>query len=167
MMNQEETRSLIASQIQHTMDQFFQTTTPTRFRLVGDTPTAILDSEDYLLSRHSYFVVDVNNVDYDYETAHEVTTSIPVYVIGLSRRVKITRNPTEDKNLAWILATMHRGHGNDPLPLVDDYTRPVVITVWSQQRRGLDSVGTASQPQQIGVELGAEGGRRQFRLLSK
>ncbi|PYI34317.1 hypothetical protein BP00DRAFT_413215 [Aspergillus indologenus CBS 114.80] len=174
-MNQEETRSLIASQIQHTMDQFFQTTIPTRFRLVGDTPTAILDSEDYLtsiepfvtkvqqsvnycrpdaetrflalriVSRHSYFVVDVNNIDYDYETAHEVTTSIPVYVLRLSRHVKITRNPTEDENLAWILATMHRGHGNDPLPLVDDYTRPVV-----------------SQPQQIGIELGAGGGRRQL-----
>ncbi|GLA67157.1 hypothetical protein AtubIFM54640_010134 [Aspergillus tubingensis] len=138
------------------MNQFFQTTIPTCFRLVGDTPTAILESEDFLtsilpfvtkvqesvnrcrpdaktrflalriVSRHSYFVVDVNNVDYDYETAHEVTTAIPVYVLRLSRHVKIARKPTEDDNLAKILAAMHQGHGNDPLPLVDDYTKPVV-----------------------------------------
>ncbi|KAL2830944.1 hypothetical protein BJY01DRAFT_226862 [Aspergillus pseudoustus] len=155
-MHQEETRSLIASQIQHIMDQFFQTTTPIRFRLLGDTPTAILDPEDYLtsiepfvtkvqqsvitcrpdaetrflalriLSRHSYFVVDVNNFDYNYETAHEVTTCVPVYVLRMSIHVKISRRPSEDEKVAKILATMHWGHGDDPLPLVDDYTKSVV-----------------------------------------
>ncbi|KAL6230633.1 hypothetical protein BDW75DRAFT_248527 [Aspergillus navahoensis] len=155
-MREEETRGLIISQIKSTIDQFFRQAIPTRFRLVGDTPTAILDSDDYLtsifpfvtkaqesvndcrpdvetrflalriLSRHSYFVLDVNNFDYNYETAHEVTTSIPVYVLRLSKNVKISRNPREDENLAKILATMHWGHGRDPLPLVDDYTKPVV-----------------------------------------
>ncbi|PYI33240.1 hypothetical protein BP00DRAFT_323545, partial [Aspergillus indologenus CBS 114.80] len=28
--------------------------------------------------KHSYFVVDVNNTNYDYQTAHECKTSIPV-----------------------------------------------------------------------------------------
>jgi hypothetical protein len=157
MMCKEETRGLIMHQIQSTMARFFQEAPiPTQFRLVGDTPTAILDSDDYLksirlfvtkvqesvknyysdaktcflalriLSRHSYFVVDVNNSDYNYETAHGITTPVPVYVLRLSKHVKIYRTPTQDGNLAQILATMHWGHGNDPLPLVDDYTKPVV-----------------------------------------
>ncbi|KAL4899454.1 hypothetical protein BDW74DRAFT_110111 [Aspergillus multicolor] len=160
-MPSEETKGKLLHQIQNTIDEFLRKKDiPRQFRLVGDTPTAILDSTDYLssglpfvaavqesmkacspdsdteietrfialriTSRHSFFVIDVNNTEYDYKTAHEVTTPIPVYVLRLSKRVKIFRNPPNDEQLASILATMHWGHGNDPLPLVDDYTKPVV-----------------------------------------
>ncbi|KAL3479417.1 hypothetical protein BJX99DRAFT_244986 [Aspergillus californicus] len=131
-MNQEEARSLITNQIQHTMYKFFQTTIPTQFRLVDylTSITPLVTKTRFLalriVSRHSYFVVDVNNLDYNYETAHEVTTPIPVYVLRLSRHVRIFRNMMEDKDLADILAKMHHGHGDDPLHLVDDYTKPVL-----------------------------------------
>ncbi|KAI9369559.1 hypothetical protein BJX61DRAFT_536317 [Aspergillus egyptiacus] len=155
-MCEDDTRALIMGQIQGTIDQFFQQAIPPRMRLVGDTPTALLDSDDYLKSvlpfvtkaqdsikicypdaetrflalriqkRHSYFVVDINNSDYDYETAHEDATLIPVYLLRLSRHVRISRQPMQDRDLARILATMYWGHGNDPLPLVDDYTKSVV-----------------------------------------
>ncbi|KAL2801967.1 hypothetical protein BJX63DRAFT_426402 [Aspergillus granulosus] len=155
-MHKEDTRDFIISQIQSTIRQLFRQAIPSRFRLIGDTPTAILDSDDYLMSilpfvtkaqesihncrpdaetrflalrvlrRHSHFVIDVNNLDYNYETAHEITTLLPVYVLRLSKHVRVSRNPMQDENVANILATMHLGHGNDPLPLVDDYTKRVV-----------------------------------------
>lgn len=160
MMRQDDVddiRGLIMGQIQSAIHQSFQGgAIPTRFRLVGDTPKAILDSNDYLksilpfvtetqecvndcrpntetrflalriVSRHSFFVVDIDNSDYDYETAHEVTTSIPVYILRLSRNVRACRAPLQDGHLAKVLAKMHWGHGNDPLPLVDDCTKLVV-----------------------------------------
>ncbi|OQD68836.1 hypothetical protein PENDEC_c030G03370 [Penicillium decumbens] len=35
---------------------------------------------------HAYFVLDLNNVDYVYETAHTDMTAIPVYVLRLSKK---------------------------------------------------------------------------------
>ncbi|CAG8932016.1 unnamed protein product [Penicillium salamii] len=76
--------------------------------------------------KHSYFVFDVNNVDYVYETAHTDMTTIPVYVLRLSkRRISIFRQQRLDTTLAVTLAEMHNGHGQDPLPLVDDYNHIV------------------------------------------
>jgi hypothetical protein len=49
-MCEQETSNLIISKIQSTMNQFFLKAIPARFRLVGDTPTAILDSDNYLTS---------------------------------------------------------------------------------------------------------------------
>lgn len=34
--------------------------------------------------KHSYFVIDLNNPNYDYQTAHECKTPVPVYVLRLS-----------------------------------------------------------------------------------
>lgn len=74
-------------------------------------------------TKHSYFVVDLNNIEYDYETAHNYMRKIPVYVLRLSkRRISIFRQEGLDGPIAETLATMHKGHGDDPLPLVDDYT---------------------------------------------
>lgn len=74
-------------------------------------------------TKHSYFVVDLNNIDYVYATAHEDKRQIPVYVLRLSKReISIFRQEGLDATIAKTLATMHNGHGNDPLPLVDDYT---------------------------------------------
>lgn len=81
--------------------------------------------------KHSYFVLDLNNVDYNYETAHIEKPLIPAYVLRLSpRKVRIWRHKLLDGTLANTLAEMHNGHGDDPLPLVDDrnhiveYRRP-------------------------------------------
>ncbi|MEU5145557.1 hypothetical protein, partial [Streptomyces sp. NPDC021139] len=74
-------------------------------------------------TKHSYFVVDLNNVDYVYATAHNDKRPIPVYVLRLSRRkISLLRQEGLDATIAETLATMHNGHGNDPLPLVDDHT---------------------------------------------
>lgn len=77
-------------------------------------------------TKHSYFVVDLNNIDYVYATAHNDMRPIPVYVLRLSKRkISIFRQEGLDATIAETLATMHNGHGNDPLPLVDDYTGTV------------------------------------------
>lgn len=41
--------------------------------------------------KHTYFVVDLNNTEYDYLTAHECKTLVPVYILRLSKR-----NPPQD-----------------------------------------------------------------------
>ena len=76
--------------------------------------------------RHSFFVLDINNLEYDYESAHMCLAKIPVYVLRLSRTPKIFRYEPQDQKLADKLAEMHNLHGRDPLPLFDDHTRPRV-----------------------------------------
>ncbi|PWY96420.1 hypothetical protein BO94DRAFT_9425 [Aspergillus sclerotioniger CBS 115572] len=139
------------NQIPNIMNNFLHATDSTPLRIVGDTPTNALDSEDYLSSitaivrnvtksvhhshpdtqtrflaaaiyeRHSYFVLDLNNTHYDYKTAHTDLTPIPVYVLRLSRRPRIFRFQPEDTRLAERLADMHRGRGYEPLPLFEDH----------------------------------------------
>lgn len=71
-------------------------------------------------------MVDVNNVDYVYETPHTDMATVPVYVLRLSKRkIKIYRKESLDVDLAAILAEMHYGHGQEPLPLVEDYNHLV------------------------------------------
>lgn len=51
---------------------------------------------------------------------------IPVYVLRFSKReVSIFRQEGLDATIAETLASMHNGHENEPLPLVDDYTGTV------------------------------------------
>ncbi|KAJ5945150.1 hypothetical protein N7516_005318 [Penicillium verrucosum] len=72
--------------------------------------------------KHSYFVVDLNNTDYDYQNAHECKTPVPVYVLRLSKRKPtISRKPELDGQIAETLRAMHFYHGQDPLPLFDNY----------------------------------------------
>lgn len=76
--------------------------------------------------KHSYFALDLNNVDYNYETAHIERPLIPVYVLRLSlKRVRIFRIRMLDDTLATTLADMHNVHGDDPLPLVEDWNHIV------------------------------------------
>lgn len=78
--------------------------------------------------RHSYFVLDIDNFEYNYETAHNDTSQIPVYVFRLSvgKRIRLYyKDGRLDATIARTLATMHNGHGDDPLPLVDDYHQVV------------------------------------------
>ncbi|EPS33639.1 hypothetical protein PDE_08601 [Penicillium oxalicum 114-2] len=90
---------------------------------------------DIYPGKHSYFAVDVNNVDYVYENAHRDSPPIPVYVLRLSRNVKIFRKREIDGTIAERLADMHNGHGNDPLPLVDDHNQ----MMWYSRPRSLPS----------------------------
>lgn len=41
-----------------------------------------------LCPRHAYIVVDINNHRYDYDTAHEQTFVLPVYILRLSKSNK-------------------------------------------------------------------------------
>jgi hypothetical protein len=153
---EDEIRVLIMNKVRDTIRDFLDGVGPTPIRILGDTPTKILDPKDYLKSitafvtevqnsvgefrpdiqtrflavnvypeRHSYFVLDLNNVNYDFETAHWNFSPIPVYVLRLSRRIRIFRVQDQDDKLAVRLAEMHNGHGKDPLPLFDDFTKPV------------------------------------------
>lgn len=72
--------------------------------------------------KHSYFVVDLNNTDYNYQTAHECKTLIPVFILRLSKRKPtIFRKRELDGQIAETLRIMHNGHGQNPLPLFDNY----------------------------------------------
>lgn len=87
--------------------------------------------------KHSYFALDLNNFEYNYETAHNDTTPIPVYVLRLSvKKVRLYRNERLDATLAETLATMHNGHGDDPLPFVDDYNQ--LVEYYKPRSIGLD-----------------------------
>ncbi|KAJ5571705.1 hypothetical protein N7535_005365 [Penicillium sp. DV-2018c] len=73
--------------------------------------------------KHSYFVVDLNNANYDYQTAHECKSLVPVYVLRLSskRKPTIHRQRPLDSVIAETLRKLHDVHGQDPLPLFDNY----------------------------------------------
>ncbi|KAJ5213356.1 hypothetical protein N7449_000525 [Penicillium cf. viridicatum] len=75
--------------------------------------------------KHSYFVVDLNNVDYAYETAHKDMSLIPTYILRLSKKPTIFRKQPLDKTLAETLAALHDGHGQEPLPLFEDHNQLV------------------------------------------
>ncbi|KAJ5958038.1 uncharacterized protein N7479_005188 [Penicillium vulpinum] len=76
--------------------------------------------------RRSFFVLDLNNVGYDYATAHKCLTKVPVYILRLSKKPKIFRHGPQDQKLTESLAEMHNLHGERLLPLFDDYTGPRV-----------------------------------------
>ncbi|KAJ6004735.1 hypothetical protein N7540_012534 [Penicillium herquei] len=87
--------------------------------------TTLFVAVRFLRGKHSYFVVDVNNTRYNYETADECRESIPVYVLRLSRRQPtIFRKPSLDEPLAEILRELHDLHGQSPLPLCDNIFDP-------------------------------------------
>jgi hypothetical protein len=53
-------------------------------------------------------------------------TPIPIYVLRLSKKkISITRQQGLDATIAERLRAMHNGHGDDPLPLVDDFNQTV------------------------------------------
>lgn len=110
---------LFASEVQKCLTErhFTQRPSVARFLAVNLYPST--------LYKYSYFVVDSNNFDYNYDTAHKCRSGIPVYVLRLSKRKpKIFRNVNLDMAIAGIIANMHEGHGNDSLPLCDDYNDP-------------------------------------------
>ncbi|KAJ5416136.1 hypothetical protein N7465_004831 [Penicillium sp. CMV-2018d] len=150
-------RERIMDQIPDTIHKLLQEVDSGPIRILGDTPTSLLDPGDYLGSirpfvskaqcsirncrpdaqtrflavnvypgNHAYFVLDVNNVDYVYETAHTDTSPIPIYVLRLSKKkISINRQRQLDASIAERLRAMHNGHGDDHLPLLDDFNHTV------------------------------------------
>ena len=51
--------------------------------------------------KHSYFVVDLDNTSYNYDTAHECMTPVPVYILHLSKKaLSIRRDGALDGQLS-------------------------------------------------------------------
>lgn len=141
--SKQQIREHIMTQIPHIILEYLQELhSEDAVRILGDVPNSVLDPKDYLESihpfaskvqhclreypgKHSYFVVDLNNIGYNYNTAHECKTPVPVYILRLSKRAPaIRRYEALDMQLAKSLAKMHDGHGQDHLPLFEDHNGP-------------------------------------------
>lgn len=125
-------------------------------RILGELPTEKLNCEDYLAStretisdfvsfwdkkanlrllavevwsRRTYFAIDFNNDEYDYDKAHIEEIVLPVYLLRLSRRSgswTIYRHKPEDFKLAKRLTALHFGNGHKPTPFLEDHIKGVV-----------------------------------------
>ncbi|KAJ5593622.1 hypothetical protein N7537_010526 [Penicillium hordei] len=124
-------------------------------RILGDLPTEKLNHEDYLAStreliesfvdswkgkadlrllavevwsRHTYFALDFNNDEYNYDNAHTQVVVIPVYLLRLSRKSHtwaIFRHQPQDSSLAKRIADLHEGNGQNPIPFLEDHIKGV------------------------------------------
>ena len=67
--------------------------------------------------------MDINNHEYDYDTAREQTFAIPVHILRLSRRNTWTfsRHAVDDKMIAVTIAELHRRNGQNPFPSLADH----------------------------------------------
>lgn len=123
-------------------------------RIIADVPLEILEPENYLSSaftllkpftqawgaenhslreivvdiypRHAYIVIDINNHDYDFETAHLQHTPIPVYILRLLRKSKewsFFRRPVEDRRVAKDVALLHWCNGQKRPPFFADHVK--------------------------------------------
>lgn len=111
-------------------------------RILGDLPTAELNSEDYLASvsakiedfiaawneiaetrllavevrsLRTHFALDLNNDQYDYQTAHQHSVILPVYLLQFSSRSrtwKFSRFQRQGASLAERIAILHNAHGS-------------------------------------------------------
>lgn len=132
--------------------QILDTVDNRTIRIVADVPTDLLRSEDFVISasdlimpfrkqwetknmtrllavdvysHHAYIVIDINNLQYDYETAHNQTSPIPVYILRLSRSNKWSffRRATDDQKIATSIAELHKCNGQNPLPFFADHIK--------------------------------------------
>ncbi|KAJ5558208.1 hypothetical protein N7535_008423 [Penicillium sp. DV-2018c] len=132
-------------------------------RILGVLRTAGLDSKDYLASvsakiegfvaalneiaetrflavqvrnKYTYFVLDINNDQYDYQTAHLRAITLPVYRLQYSsRRWHLVRDQRQDASLADEIASLHDCNGQNPTPFLEDITNnknPTYLTPRSQ-----------------------------------
>ncbi|KAJ5121519.1 uncharacterized protein N7515_009480 [Penicillium bovifimosum] len=122
-------------------------------RILGDLPTAELNSEDYVASvsakiegfvaawnetaerrllavevwsRRTHLAIDLNNDQYDYQTAHQHSVILPVYLLQFSSRSrtwKFSRRQRQDAPVAARIAILHHANGQNPLPFLEDHTK--------------------------------------------
>ena len=72
--------------------------------------------------------IDVDHADYDYQTAHQDNTILPVYVIRMYRgNWVLERWQKEDERVAQNLAELHRvtGYGVD-IPFFENHNTRIV-----------------------------------------
>ncbi|TQB69775.1 hypothetical protein MPDQ_001399 [Monascus purpureus] len=77
----------------------------------------------------TFFAIDINNFDYNFDTAHETKTILPVYAVWQHKRKGwfTVRWPQEDGPLATKLAELHTLNGFDAItPFLADYNTRVV-----------------------------------------
>lgn len=140
-------------------------------RILGDLPTAELNSEDYLASvsakiegfvaawnetartrllavevwsRRTHFVLDLNNDTYDYQTAHQHSVILPVYLLQFSSRSrawKFSRYQRQDTSIADRIAILHNANGQNPLPFLEDHTKIITHYAPRSITHGPDVVG--------------------------
>ncbi|CAG7956065.1 unnamed protein product [Penicillium salamii] len=75
-------------------------------------------------TERTFIVIDINRHDYDFETADEDKTILPVSVLRQHGRRKnwvLVRWPREDENLATQVANLHRLNGFEPTPFLQDH----------------------------------------------
>lgn len=73
--------------------------------------------------------INVNNFGYNFDTAHETTTILPVYVLWQHKRKGwfVVRWPQEDGSLAAKLAGLHQLNGFDAIiPFLANFNAQVV-----------------------------------------
>jgi hypothetical protein len=78
----------------------------------------------------TYMAFDINHHDYNFRTAHQDKTTLPVYAllrVHKGRKWALVRWPQEDDRLCTRLANLHEDHGYDiELPIVEDHTSMIV-----------------------------------------
>jgi hypothetical protein len=81
-------------------------------------------------SERTFIVIDINNHAYDFRTAHETRTVLPVYMLQKHKRMQdwvLVRWPAEDEPLSEKLADLHNVTGFDAtLPFLEDHTSRIV-----------------------------------------
>ncbi|KAA8652092.1 uncharacterized protein ATNIH1004_000996 [Aspergillus tanneri] len=122
-------------------------------RVVGVLPTRFLRSEDYRASvssliepfttewgksqkiqliaidvyqEYTFFVLDINNWKYDYDTAHKELLLVPVYILRLSNggnKWKFFRRAVDDRRIARRIADLHSCNDQNPLPFLEDHIK--------------------------------------------
>ncbi|PLB55657.1 hypothetical protein P170DRAFT_506212 [Aspergillus steynii IBT 23096] len=83
-----------------------------------------------LWSERTFIVIDINNRDYNFRTAHKNTTVFPVYVLrqhGRRQDWVLVRWHQLDERMSLQLADLHRVNGYDAtLPFLENHNTRIV-----------------------------------------
>ncbi|QKX53285.1 uncharacterized protein TRUGW13939_00363 [Talaromyces rugulosus] len=83
-----------------------------------------------VFEERAFMAFDINHHDYDFRTAHQDKSPLPVYVlkrVHKGRNWDLIRLPRDDTIICTRLAELHRAHGYDvELPIVEDHTSVIV-----------------------------------------
>ncbi|KAJ5488274.1 hypothetical protein N7453_011728 [Penicillium expansum] len=77
----------------------------------------------------TFIVVDINHLDYDFNTAHKIKKVFPVYVLrhGKKRGWALVRWPREDEPLGAKVMDLHNANGWDvETPFLEDHNTRIV-----------------------------------------
>ncbi|CRL29630.1 unnamed protein product [Penicillium camemberti] len=85
-----------------------------RIVIKEDDPRALSVAID-LWDDRTFIVVDINHLDYDFNTAHKIKKVFPVYVLrhGKNRGWALIRWPREDESLGAKVMYLHNANGWD------------------------------------------------------